>query len=82
MHRGEFFTMVDQERPEFVEDAFVFPAFEGAMHRGIVAELFWQMVPLAAGSGAIDDPVQTFPGIGTVSSPKSGVNSLAESLLA
>ena len=68
MHRREFLTMVDQERPEFVEDAFVFPALEGAMYGGIVAELFWQMVPLAAGSGAVDDPVQTFPGVGAGSS--------------
>ncbi len=60
--------MVDQERPEFVEDGFVFPALEGAMHRGIVAEFFWQMVPLAAGSGTVEDPVQTFSGVGAGSS--------------
>ncbi len=60
--------MVDQERPEFVEDAFVFPAFEGAMYGSIIAELFGQMVPLAAGSSPIEDPVQTFLGIGSRSS--------------
>jgi hypothetical protein len=65
MNRSEFFTMVDQERPEFVEDAFVFPALEGAMHRGIVAELLRQLVPLAASSGTIEDPIQAFPGVGS-----------------
>ena len=60
--------MVDQERPEFVEEGFVFPALEGAMHGSIVAELLGQMVPLAAGSGAIEDAVQAFPGIGARSS--------------
>lgn len=57
--------MIDQQGPQFVEYAFVFPPLERSMHGGIVSELFGQSIPLTAGANAVNDAVEAFPGIGT-----------------
>ena len=57
--------MVDQERPNGVQDAPAFPALQRAMDRGIVAELFWQVVPLTAGSCPVQDPIEALALVST-----------------
>ena len=42
----------------YVENAFAFPARHRAVDADIVAKLGWQMAPLAAGTGAVDDPLE------------------------
>ncbi len=44
--------------PENIEDAFVFPAGEGAVDAAVVAELFGEVVPLTACLHSVDDAVE------------------------
>ena len=54
----QLFAVVDQDRPQSVEDAPPVPAAHGPMYRRVAAELFRQVVPLTAGAGAVDHAVQ------------------------
>jgi len=47
-----------QDGPQNIEDALAFPAGKGAVDTAVVAELFGQMVPLAARPHPKDDAVE------------------------
>lgn len=61
----KFLAVVDQERPNLVQDAFVIPAPHRSMHGGIAAESFGQVVPLAARASTIDHAIKAFPLVGS-----------------
>jgi hypothetical protein len=65
----ELLAVVDQERPQFIEEAFLVPAVHRPMHRGIAAEFLGQLVPLAARPGAVDHAVEASPLVGAGSPP-------------
>jgi hypothetical protein len=48
MHVGQVLAMVDQKRPDVVEDAPLIPALQRSMHGRIAPELFGQLIPLTA----------------------------------
>ena len=52
-----------EDGPENIEDAFLLPAHERTVDCGSVAELKWQMVPLAARPQPKDDAVEATAGI-------------------
>jgi hypothetical protein len=56
----EFFTRVEKQSPEFVEDAFLLSTSEGAIDADIVSELFGEDIPLASCSEAIDNAITGF----------------------
>lgn len=49
--------MLDQDRPDLLEDAIAAPSLKPAMDRAIIAELLGQAIPLATGTEAMDDAV-------------------------
>jgi hypothetical protein len=53
--------MLDQHRPDPLEDAAAAPPLEPAMDRAVIAKAFGQLVPLAAGAEAEDDPIERLP---------------------
>lgn len=53
-------TGVEQDSPEFVEDAFLLPTAEGAVDADVITELRRQGIPLAAASQSIKDAVTRF----------------------
>src|SRR5208337_202184 len=57
-HSVQTFAVSHQHAPDFIEDALDDPALHGAMNRRIIAELFGQMVPLAAAAQVVDDAVE------------------------
>ncbi len=57
--------MINEQRPNLVENLLFFPAFEGTMDGGIISKLLRQMIPLASCSCSIDDAVEASPRIGT-----------------
>jgi hypothetical protein len=72
MHIGKVFTMVNQQCPDLVKNAFLVPTPQRPMHGGVTAEFFGQLIPLTARSGPIDDPVETAPLICTGSPHSRG----------
>ena len=56
--------MIKQERPGRVEDAVAFPAFERAMHRGIITKGVGQLVPLTAGACPVQNAVEALALVG------------------
>lgn len=64
MHRLQVFTMVNQQRPEFVKDASLVPTPQSTMDRGIIAIFLRQLIPLATCSGAVEDAVQALSLVG------------------
>jgi hypothetical protein len=64
----EVFTVVDQQRPESIENAFLLPAHESSMYGGVASELLRQLIPLASRSSTVDNPVEAFPWVRSWSS--------------
>lgn len=58
VHAPQVVALGQQDGPQDVEDAPVFPAAEGAVDAAVVAELGGQVVPLAAGPHPEDDAVE------------------------
>jgi hypothetical protein len=61
VHGPELVTFLDQHGPDLLEDAVLTPPLEPAVDRAIVAEVLGELVPLAAGAEAEDDPVDRRP---------------------
>jgi hypothetical protein len=59
--RPEVVAFLDQHGPDLLEDAVSAPPLEPAVDRAVVAELVGELVPLAAGAEAEDDPVEGGP---------------------
>jgi hypothetical protein len=55
---AQFLAFLNQGGPDLVHHAVAAPALEPAVEGGVVAELFGQAVPLAAGAEAVDDAVE------------------------
>jgi hypothetical protein len=64
MHCAQLLAVVEEQGPDPVKDALALPALQRPVHRGVVAELAGQAVPLTAGAGAVDDAVQAAPRVG------------------
>jgi hypothetical protein len=54
----EGITFLDENTPDLIQDPLALPSLEGAMNGTVVAELPWQMVPLAARARTIDDAIE------------------------
>lgn len=63
---AQLVALLDQHRPDPLEDAVAAPALEPAMHRAVVAVLLGQLVPLAAAAEAEDDPVEGRPPVDAI----------------
>jgi hypothetical protein len=63
VYASEFLAVGEQNGPENIENALLFPSLKGAMHAAVIAERFGQLIPLAAGSHPEEDAVEGFAGI-------------------
>src|SRR6266550_2866010 len=58
IHAAHFVAALRQHRPDFLKDAPLHPALVSAVHRGVVAKLLGQRVPLAAAAHDEDDAIE------------------------
>jgi len=56
--RPEVVTLLDQHRPDPLEDTVAAPPLEPAVDRAVVTEMPGQLVPLASGAESEDDAVE------------------------
>jgi hypothetical protein len=60
----QLLTVVDQQRPQLIEDPLLVPAVDRPMNRRVAAELFGQVVPLATGACSVDHAIQALALVG------------------
>src|SRR3569833_2406602 len=65
----EFLALGDHHGPDLLHHAVLVPALEPAADRTVVAELLGQVVPLASGPHAEDDPVERLTPVGPLPAP-------------
>src|SRR3954469_18058684 len=67
LHPAEFVALLDQHRPDLLEDAAFDPALEPVEDRALGAEPLRELAPLAAAAHPEDDPIEHLPPVGDVS---------------
>ena len=58
VNASEFLAFGQQNRPQIFENTILGPSLKPAMHRAVVAEHLWQLVPLATGPHTKNDSIE------------------------
>ena len=69
LDRPQLVAFLDQDGPDLLEDPVLAPALEPAVDRAVIAEVLGELVPLAAGAEAKDDPVDRRPPVDPGATP-------------